>query len=228
MKTKIIYFILLLYFPAYQLFAQTQSETRTLRDFDAVKVSNSIKVELVQGEENKAELKVSGIELGKVETSIVDGTLEIRLARGNYRNHDVEVKVTYIDIQGIEANTSARVIAKDLIIAEEGYLFAATSAYLEAEIEAEIFNIEAATNARIFVKGKVGSLGLRAFTNAEIDGRALTAGEVEVMANTAANVYFRTTGSIEGSAATAGKIYYAGSPKDINVKTGTGGSISKF
>jgi hypothetical protein len=227
MKTRTTYLFLVLYLPAFMLFAQTQSETRELRDFDAVKVSNSIKVELIQGVENKAKLKVSGIELGKVETSVVGGTLEVRLARGNFRNHDVEVEVTYKDIQGIEANTSARVIARDRIVAEEGYLLATTSAYLEAEVEADLFNIEAATNARVFVKGEVGSLGLRAFTKAEIDGQGLTAEEVEVLVNTAATIYFRTIGSIDGSAATAGKIYYSGNPKEINVKTGTGGSISK-
>lgn len=227
MNTKTIYFFVLLLFSTSVIMAQTHRETRQLGEFDAVKASNSIKVELAQGEQNKADITVSGIDLGKVETSIVDGTLEIRLARGNYRNHDVEVKVTYRDIQAIEANTSARVIAKDRIIAEEGYLLATTSAYIEAIVEADVFNIEAATNARIFVKGEVGSLGLRAFTNAEIDGKSLTADEVEVLANTAATVYFRTIGSIEGSAATAGKIYYGGNPKEINVKTGTGGSISK-
>lgn len=227
MNTKTIYFFMLFLLSTSMIIAQTQRETRQLGEFDAVKASNSIKVELVQGEQNKADITVSGIDIGKVETSIVDGMLEIRLARGNYRNHNVEVKITYKDIQGIEANTSASVIAKDRIIAEEGYLLATTSAYIEAEVEADVFNVEAATNARIFVKGEVGSLGLRAFTNAEIDGKRLTGKEVEVLANTAATVYFRTTGSIEGSAATAGKIYYAGSPKEINVKTGTGGSISK-
>ncbi|RZS94709.1 head GIN domain-containing protein [Cecembia calidifontis] len=227
MKTKTTLLILSFFLTFGLLQAQTQREVRSLGAFNAVKVSNAIKVELVKGSENKAELTVSGIELGKVETSIVDETLEIRLARGNFRNHNVEVKITYKDIQGIEALTSARVIAKSPIEASEAYLFASTSAYLEAEVEADVLNIEAATNAKIFVTGKVEKLGLRAFTNAEIDGQNLRANQVEVMANTAATVYFRTTGIIEGSAATAAKIYYKGNPKEINVKTSTGGTISR-
>lgn len=227
MKTKTTLLILSFFLTFGLLQAQTQREVRSLGAFNAVKVSNAIKVELVKGSENKAELTVSGIELGKVETSIVDETLEIRLARGNFRNHNVEVKITYKDIQGIEALTSARVIAKSPIEASEAYLFASTSAYLEAEVEADVLNIEAATNAKIFVTGKVEKLGLRAFTNAEIDGQNLRANQVEVMANTAATVYFRTTGIIEGSAATAAKIYYKGNPKEVNVKTSTGGTISR-
>ncbi|PSL05646.1 head GIN domain-containing protein [Cecembia rubra] len=227
MKTKRIVLILTFFFASGVILAQTNSETRSLKTFNAVKVSNAIKVELVKGTENKVELTVSGIELGKVETSIVDETLEIRLARGNFRNHNVEAKVTYKDIQGIEALTSARVIAKSPIEASEAYLFASTSAYLEVEVEADVLNIEAATNAKIFVTGKVEGLGIRAFTNAEVDGQNLRADQVEVLANTASTVYFRTSGKIEGSAATAGKIFYRGNPNEINVKTSTGGTISR-
>jgi hypothetical protein len=207
--------------------AQTQRETRNLGSFDAVKISNSIKAELVRGDQNKVEITVLGIEIGKVETSVVDGTLEVRLARGNFRNHTVEVVVTYVDIQGIEATTSATVIAKDKIVAEEAYLFSGTSAYLEANMEADVLNIEAATNAKIYVEGKVDGLGIRAFTNAEVDAKKLIADNVEVLANTAATVYFRTNGKIQGSAATAAKVYYTGNPKEVNVKTSTGGNISK-
>jgi len=227
MKAKTTLLILFIFLTLGILHAQTQRELRNLGSFNAVKVSNAIIVELVQGNENKAELAVSGIDLGKVETSIVDETLEIRLARGNFRNHMVEVKVTYKDIQGIEALTSARVISKSPIEAKEAYLFASTSAYLEAEVEADVLNIEAATNAKIFISGKVESLGLRAFTNAEIDGQNLRANQVEVLANTAATVYFRTAGTIDGSVATVAKIYYKGNPKEINVKTSTGGTISR-
>jgi hypothetical protein len=224
-KTSILSFIFSLLMLT--LHAQTDREARSLRDFNAVKVSNAIKVELVKGDENKAEIVVSGIELEKVETTVVDQTLEIKLARGNFRNHRVDVVITYKDIQGIEAATSASVIAKDLIEASEAYLFGTTSAYIEANVQAEILNIEAATNARIYVKGNVDGLGIRAFTNAEIDGKGLLSNQVDVLANTAATVYCNTSGLLEGSAATAGKVYYNGSPKEINVKTGTGGLIAR-
>jgi hypothetical protein len=207
--------------------AQTRTETRRLGGFDAVKVSNSIRADLIKGNENKIEITVSGIDLEKVETTVLDKTLEIKLARGNYKSHNVSVVVTYIDIQGIEATTSASVIAKNPIIAEEAYLYATTSAYVEADIASDVLNIEAATNAKIHVSGKARSLGLRAFTSAEIDGINLVADQVEIFANTAATLYFRVIDSIEGSVATAAKVIYQGNPRSIIVKTGTGGNISK-
>ncbi|MFD2202324.1 head GIN domain-containing protein [Shivajiella indica] len=227
MNALIRLFLFLFLISTLEVNAQTRTETRRLGSFDAVKVSNSIKAELIRGNENKIEITGSGIELEKVETAVADGTLEIKLARGNYKSHNVNVVVTYIDIQGIEATTSATVIAKNQIVAEEAYLYATTSSYLEADIDAIVLNVEAATNAKIHVSGKVNSLGLRAFTSAEIDGMKLVADKVEVLANTAATLYFGAIDSIDGSVATAAKVLYIGNPRSINVKTGTGGNISK-
>ena len=207
--------------------AQTQKDTRPLRDFNIVKVSNDIKAELVKGDENKVEITASGIDVGKVETSVVGDALEVRLARGNYRNHSVRVVVTYVDIQGIEATSSAQVVAKSKIEAQEAYLSTSNNAYLEAIVEADKLNLEAATNSRIFVKGKVTQLEANAYTNAQIDGMNLVAEKVNVLGNTTANISFTATFSINGSLATAAKIVYDGNPTEVNVRTGTGGSIKK-
>jgi len=207
--------------------AQTQSDSRPLREFNVVKVSNSIKAELVKGDENKVDITASGIDVGKVETSVVGNALEVRLARGNYRNHSVKVVVTYVDIQGIEATSSAQVVAKSKIEAQEAYLASSNNAYLEAMVDAEKLNLEAATNSRIFIKGKVGQLEANAYTNAQIDGMNLVAENVNVLGNTTASISFTATSSINGSLATAAKIVYDGNPTEVNVKTGTGGSIKK-
>lgn len=206
---------------------QSDTDVRKLRDFNTIKVSNSIKAELVKGDENKVTIKVSGIDVGKVETAVVGETLEIRLARGNYRNPSIIVEVTYVELLGIEANTSARVVAKNPIVAQEAYLSATNSSYLEAEMESDILHITAATNARIFVSGKAKELNVKAFTNAEVAGEKLTGDQVNVQANTAANVSFEAIKSLEGSVATAAKVFYGGNPKQLDVKSSTGGSIQK-
>lgn len=207
--------------------AQSEKDTRNLRSFDAVKVSNGIIAELVKGTENKVEINTIGIEVGKVETSIVGETLEIRLARGNYRNHTVKVKVTYVEVLGIEATTNAQVTVRSAIEAVEAYLFATTSAYIEAKVATETLNVEAATNARILFSGTADQLNIKGFTNADIDGGKFRAEDVEVQANTGAKISFQVSNSISGTLATAAKATYSGTPSDISVRTTTGASIQK-
>ncbi|MGY6522553.1 MAG: head GIN domain-containing protein [Mongoliitalea sp.] len=209
------------------VWAQSEKDTRNLRSFDAVKVSNGIVAELVKGTENKVEITTVGIEAGKVETSVVGETLEIRLARGNYRNHTVKVKVTYVEVLGIEATTNAQVTVRSTIEAGEAYLFATTSAYIEAKINTEILNLEAATNARILVSGSADQLNIKGFTNADIDGSNFNAFDVELQANTGAKISFQANSSITGSLATAAKATYSGNASEIAVRTTTGASLNR-
>jgi hypothetical protein len=207
--------------------AQTSRETRNLRTFNAVKVSNAIKAELVQGDRNSIEIEVSGIDMDLVETEIVDKTLEIKLGKGNFRNQTVKVIVTYREILGVEATTSASVVVRSPIESEESYVFATTSAYIEAEFITDILNVEAATNARIYIEGKADEVNLKAFTNSEVDGKKFQAQNLEVQANTAATAHFKVAESINGSLATAAKLFYEGNPAKINIKTNTGARINK-
>lgn len=207
--------------------AQSEKDTRSLRSFDAVKVSNGIVAELVKGTENKVEITTVGIEAGKVEASVVGETLEIRLARGNYRNHTVKVKVTYVEVLGIEATTNAQVTVRSTIEAAEAYLFATTSAYIEAKINTEILNLEGATNARILVSGTAEQLNIKGFTNADIDGSKFNAEDVELQANTGAKISFQANSTIAGSLATAARATYSGNPSSIEVRTTTGASLNR-
>ena len=225
-KIKLSVFVWLLMATS-SLYAQTSRETRVLRDFSAIKVSNSIEAELIQGDENRMEITASGIDLDNIETGVNNKTLEVKLARGNFRNHSVKVIITYKDIQGIEATTSAKVIAKTHIEAAEAYVIATTNAYIEANISADVLNLEAATNAKMYLAGEADAVNIKAFTKAEIDAKELTAETVKIQANTAATTYIEISDSIEGTLATAAKVLYGGNPSSINVKTTTGASINK-
>ncbi len=207
--------------------AQTNTESRDLRDFNIVKVSNAIKAELVKGEESKIEITVTGIEIEKIETNVDDRVLTVGLSRGNFKNHSIRVVITYQDVQGLEASTSASIIAKDQLEGNETYLFATTNGYIEADVSADVLRVDAATNAKIFVSGNVEAMDLKIFTNAEVNGEDLRVENVTVQANTAAKANFEVSSSITGSAATGARVTYSGNPSNVDVKTGTGGTIQK-
>ncbi|MCH7401269.1 head GIN domain-containing protein [Belliella kenyensis] len=210
-----------------QVFAQTQKETRDLRNFSSLKVNSAIEAELVKGEKNSIAIVASGVDLDKVETNVSDGTLEVKLGRGNFRSSSVKVTITYVDIDEIQASSSSKVFVNSTLEADNVYLFAASNAYIEATVNTSNLFIEGNTNAKLAVDGNAKNLELKLYTKAELDGKKLTIGAAEVTANTAAKGEFKVTESIKGSAATAAVINYTGDPKLIDVKTNTGGDIKK-
>ncbi|MCH7409764.1 DUF2807 domain-containing protein [Belliella sp. DSM 111904] len=218
---------LLLLIMGQQVFAQTQKETRDLRNFSSLKVNSAIEAELVKGEKNSIAIVASGVDLDKVETNVSDGTLEVKLGRGNFRSSSVKVTITYVDIDEIQASSNSKVFANDLLEADRIYLFAASNAYIEASVNATNLFVEGNTNAKLAVEGNAKNLELKLYTKAELDGKKLTIDSAEVTANTAAKAEFKVVDAIKGSAATAASINYTGDPKLIDVKTNTGGDIKK-
>lgn len=227
MKKLKVLFAFLFSISAIFSFAQTNKETRDLRNFSSVKVANSIEAELVKGDKNSISIVASGVELDKVETNVSEDALEVKLGRGNFRSSSVKVTITYIDIDEVQATTSSKVFVKNELAGNQVYLYAASNAYIEASVEASNLFIEANTNSKIAVKGSSENFDLKAYTNATVDAAKLTVTHSEVLANTAAKAEFNVTESIKGSAATGAKITYTGDPTLIDVKTNTGGDIKK-
>ncbi|AFL83979.1 Protein of unknown function (DUF2807) [Belliella baltica DSM 15883] len=227
MKKVSALFIFLISFVAIAAQAQTNKETRDLRDFSSIKVSNSIEAELVKGDKNSISIVASGIELDKIETNVSEDILDVKLGRGNFRSSSVKVTITYIDIDEIQASTSAKVFANNELSGTNVYLYSNANAYIEVAVEAENLFIEASTNSKIAIKGNANNLDLKAYTNADIDGKNLRVINAEILANTAAKGEFQVKESIVGSAATAAKITYVGNPILIDIKTNTGGDIKK-
>ena len=227
MKTKKLIGFVSLFLITFLVQGQTQKETRSLRDFNSIKVSNSIEAELIRGDKNEIQIIASGIELDKVETNVSDNTLEVKLSRGNFKSNSVKVTITYIEIDELQAFTSAKVIMDDVLDTDQVYLFATTSAYIETKVKSVGLTIDASTSAKIFVTGSANDLDLKIYTNAEVDGNKLAVKNAEVLANTAAKAEFQVAESLRGSAATGAKVTYNGSPTIVEVKTGTGGKIEK-
>lgn len=212
---------------SFQSFGQTSEETRKLGAFNGVKISNAIEAEFEKGDRHEIHIIASGLDLDKVETSVNNRQLEIKLARGNFRSTSVRVRVTYVDIDEIGASSSSKVFVKDVIESKNVKISASTSSYVEAKVNCANLHLDAASNAKIFINGTAENLNLRAVTSAEVNGKDLEVNSAEIVANTAAKAEINVLESIKGSAATAAKVYYMGNPNMVDVKSSTAGTIEQ-
>ncbi|WP_114748821.1 head GIN domain-containing protein [Pleomorphovibrio marinus] len=215
-----------LFLLANNLLAQTEEVTRSLKPFNGIKVSNGIEATLVKGDKHEISITATAVELDKVETKVTDRILEVAISGSSPRASSVKATITYVDIDQVHANTSAKVFGKERIEARDVKITTATSAYIEAEVKAHDLSLEAQTNSRIFLKGEAENLDFQLFTNSEIDAKGLSVSHVDIRANTNAKGEISVKESVKGSAATRGRVTYYGDPKVIDVKTNTGGDIN--
>jgi|GEM_PF-883807 len=208
-------------------FAQTAEELRNLAAFNSVQVSSGIDATLVKGDSHGIIIIASGVELSKVESNVNNRVLELKLSGISPKASTVKATITYVSLEEVSASTSAKVFIKDPISVKAVKLYAATSSYVEAEVNAQDLLVDAQTNAKIFVTGKVTNLDFSAYTNSEIDGEKLETENATVKINTNAKGSFHVTKSITGSAATRGRVVYTGDPNIVDIKTNTGGSVNE-
>lgn len=208
-------------------FGQTAEESRGLAAFNSVQVASGIDATLVKGDTHSVEITASGVELSRVESKVTNRVLELKISGISPKASTVKAIVTYVSLEEVSASTSAMVFVKDPIAEKAVNLFAATSGYIEVEVNAQDLLIDAQTNAKIFVTGKVTNLDFYAYTNAEIDGEKLNTDNATVKINTNAKGSFHVNKSITGSAATRGRVIFTGNPNIVDIKTNTGGSINE-
>ncbi|MFC4874882.1 head GIN domain-containing protein [Negadavirga shengliensis] len=205
--------------------AQTSQESRTLKAFDKIKVSNAIEAELIKGNTHEIEITASGIALDKVETEVKNRTLDLKISGSSPRSSTVKVKIIYAKLEDVSVSTSAKVFVRDTLESQTVKLNTATNGYLEAAVKARSLSLDAQTNSQMSLRGTADQLYFNAFTNAQIDGDGLEANNAEVRVNTNASGTFKVLESIKGTAATRGRVKYTGNPNLVDVKVNTGGAI---
>jgi hypothetical protein len=220
------FFVLLMMSTTFSI-AQTAEEVRTLAAFNSIQVSNGIDVTLIKGDTHEIEITASGVELSKVESKVTNRVLELKISGISPKASTVKARITYVSLEEVSASTSAKIFIKDPMVEKDVKLYAATSGYIEAEVNAQNLLLDAQTNAKIFVTGKATNLDFSAYTNAEIDGEKLQTDNATVKVNTNAKGSFHVNKSITGSAATRGRVTYTGNPNIVDIKTNTGGLINE-
>ncbi|UCS95307.1 DUF2807 domain-containing protein [Echinicola marina] len=229
MKKQVSTIIMLVFMiSSINLFAQTNEETRTVSIFDGVKVSNSIEADLVKGDRYEVQIMASGTDVSNVVTEVEGRQLNVEMGKGSFGSNSVKVVITYAgELDEISANSSAKVFVKDMLKSKSLSLLAENSSYIEGKVNVNNLKLVGMTNGKIFVEGTANELDLEAFTKATISGDSLKVKNASVRTNTAAVSTIAIENSIKGTAGTAGKVWYTGDPKLVDVKSNTGGDIAR-
>ena len=209
-----------------QAFAQDE-ETRDLRAFSEIRVSEGIELIAEKGSENKIEIQVDFIDLDDVVTEVQGDRLHVHLERGRYKRKRIKAFLTYTDeIEETNVNTAAEVIFKDIIKTRSLEIKASTSGFVELIVEVERLTVSASTSGRVDARGETDEISASASTGGTIYAYDVEALEGRAKANTGADVRMSVEDYLQASAGTGGTVKYKGRPR-TDVRTNTGGSVRR-
>ncbi len=203
-------------------------ETRNLSNFTSVSVGEAINVVLVPGNENKAELRVSGIDLDEVLTEVNSSRLKIHLESGRHNNIDVDITLTYKSIERLKVSSAADVSTKGPIKASNLEISVSSAGDADLELAVGVLEVAVSSSGDANFSGWVTSQNVEVSSAGSYDGSDLKCDEADVSASSAGSARISASKRVDASASSGGSVKYSGDPDKVRESSSSGGSIRSY
>ena len=216
-------------------FNDANAEKRIVSSFHGIEVSTGITLILTNGSEEELAVSASSAEFrDKIVTHVSNGILRIhyetKMGAINKRNESKNLKayVSYKTLDLLNVNTGAEVEIHGVLTATTLELDANTGGIVKGEIDINKLKVSQNTGSRITLTGKALSMEIDGDTGSKFVGESLTTSNCSISVSTGAGVTITVENELNAKASTGGTIKYKGGAGIREIKTNTGGTISKI
>jgi Putative auto-transporter adhesin, head GIN domain len=237
---KKLFVSLLLIAPFYDLLAQKiiqdiNVEKRNVSSFHGVEVATGIKLILTEGSVEEVAVSASTTEYrDKIITEVKNGILQIhyetKFGALNRKRADKHLRayVSYKSLDKLNVNTGANLEINGILSSASLDLQANTGGAIQGEINITSLKVNFNTGAKITLSGKADELDVDGDTGGKFEGENLKTINCSADASTGARISVTVQKELNARANTGGNIRYRGEGGIHEVKTHTGGSVSKI
>lgn len=211
------------------------AEKRAVGSFHGIKVATGIELVLTKGNSEEVAVSASQTEFrDKIVTEVENGILKIhyetKTGAINRRNESKNLKayVSYKSIDLLHVSTGAEVIIEGTLEAGSLDLDANTGGLVKGEVSIGNLKVSQNTGSKITLSGKVDKLEADGDTGSKFMGENLNTGICKVEMSTGAGIYISVDKELNVKANTGGYVKYKGSAGIREIKTNTGGTVTKI
>ncbi len=207
-------------------FGQRQ-ETRNLSSFSAISVGEAINVEITPGDTEEAVVEVDGTRLENVLTEVFGGRLKIRMARGNWRHVEVNVYVTYKQLEEIDVSSAADLTTNGTLVSDELEVEVSSAGDAELEIDVQELDVRVSSAGDLSIRGKAKEQYVRVSSSGDYDAYDLESEYAEVDTSSSGDARVNVSDKLEAEASSGGSVYYRGNPTKVYADSSSGGRVRK-
>jgi hypothetical protein len=206
------------------VFAQS-TDTRNLRSFNEVSISEAIKVELFKGRTEKAEIEVTGTDAENVLTEVSGDRLKIHMASGNWKNVTAFVRLTYRNLEEINVSSAASVSSESAISSDRMEMDVSSAAKADLIFKVGQMEVDVSSAANLKAEGEVDEIEIDVSSAGSMSAYDLKCKAADLAASSAGSIKITVTERIDARASSGGSIRYKGKPEQERVSSSSGGSI---
>ena len=209
---------------ALTIFAQSK-ETRNLSSFSELSVSEAIKVELVKGSSEKAEVEVTGTDAKNVLTEVSGDRLKIHMASGNWKNVNAFVRLTYKDLEEIDVSSAAYVSTESTISSDRMEMDVSSAGKADLIFNVGQMEVDVSSAGNLRAEGEVDEIEVDVSSAGSMSAYDLECKNADLAASSAGSIKITVTEKIDARASSGGSIRYKGNPEKERVSSSAGGSV---
>jgi hypothetical protein len=198
----------------------------TKEDFTKIKVSTGLDLYISQGSKNQITVEADENLQDIIRTEVKDGVLRIYSEKNIWRAKARKVYVTVETLEALTATSGSDAYAKETLKVNDLKISATSGADIHISVSANTIETTATSGSNIEVSGASNNHISKATSGASIDAYQLRSKNVTVKVTSGANINVHASESIDAKATSGGDIDFKGSPKKVNKKTSSGGSVS--
>lgn len=211
------------------------AEKRTVSSFHGIDVATGIQLTLTKGTTEEVAVSASEIEFrDKIVTEVVNGILKIHYETKsgaiNKKNESKHLRayVSYKSLDLLHVTTGAEANVDGVLEATTFELKANTGGLVKAEMNIGTLTVDQNTGSKITLTGKVDNLDAKGDTGSKFNGEDLTTNTCMIKMSTGAGIYISVEKELNVKADTGGYIKYKGNAGIREIRTNTGGYVSKI
>ncbi|MEZ7497167.1 head GIN domain-containing protein [Flavobacterium sp. Arc3] len=205
------------------------TENRNVNEgFKSIEVSNAIDLIIEQSDKTEITVEADDNLQESITTTIENGVLIIACDYNSFINiESKKVTVKMPIIESLRASSASSITSVNTLKAENINLRTSSASNMNLNIESDNIECKASSGSSITVDGMALSLEATASSGSDIDANDLLANEVSAVASSGATINVHPIVSLKAKASSGSNINYNKTPKSIEKKSSSGGSIDK-
>jgi Putative auto-transporter adhesin, head GIN domain len=211
------------------------AEKRNVSSFHGIDVATGIKLILTGGNTEDVAVSASKIEYrDKIITEVKNGILKIyyetKMGAINRRDESKDLKayVSYKSLDKLDVTSGAKIEINGVLTVASLDMQANTGGSVTGEISIVTLKVDQNTGSKITLSGKADNLEVEGSTGSKFFGEDLNTANCSAEASTGARINISVQKELNVRASTGGNIQYKGDGSIREIKTNTGGSVSKI
>jgi len=211
------------------------AEKRNVTAFHGIEVSTGIKLVLTKGNTEEVAVSADKIEYrDRIVTRVENGVLKIyydnklKAINTKKEHKDLKAYVSYTDLDRLDANTGAIVELEGALRSSTLKMKVNTGAIVTGTINVNNLEVEQNTGSIVTLTGEAATLKVDGDTGSIFKGSDLKTDNCTANSSTGAGIYITVQKELYVKANTGGFVKYKGEAGVREIRTNTGGSVSKI